>query len=359
VRTEQFDYSLPRELIATLPAEKREQSRLLVLDRKAQTIEHRHFFEIINYLHPGDVLVVNDSRVIRARMHGKRLTSGGKVEFLLLERCAHDSGENDRWIVMCRPAKKLKPGEEVYFANKQLMARVLHYRGEGEREVEFNTPDVLAWLDVIGEIPLPPYILQRRQETHFPVESPSTTQIDAERYQTIYAREPGSVAAPTAGLHFSEELLDRVRQLGVEVVPVTLHVGPGTFKPVESENIENHPMHSERFVISQQAADSLNLAHEQKRRIMCVGTTSVRSIESATDSQLKVHAGEFSTSLMIYPGYGFKSVDALITNFHLPRSTLLMLVSAFAGREFVLRAYELAVRERYRFFSYGDAMLIV
>lgn len=360
MRTELFDYHLPRELIATAPAEKREQSRLLVLHRSTGNIEHKRFFEITEHLRNGDLLVVNDSRVIRARIHGKRSATGGAVEFLLLERVRADGDQkHDRWLVLCRPAKKLKPGEEVYFANKRLLARVLHYRGEGEREVEFNSPDVLQWLDKIGEVPLPPYIVQRRREAREAGERLSFSEaVDAERYQTVYAAEPGSVAAPTAGLHFSNELLDTLAAQGVQLTRITLHVGPGTFKPVETENILDHPMHEERFEISHAAADIINCAHSERRRVVAVGTTAVRALESAADSEGILMPGAYQTKLMIYPGYVFKLVDVLITNFHLPRSTLLMLVSAFANRELVMKAYEEAVAKEYRFFSYGDAMLI-
>lgn len=359
METRLFDYHLPRELIAAAPTARREESRLLVLHRDSGLIEHRVFRDLPEYMRPGDVLTVNDSRVIKARIHGKRLSTGGGVEFLLLERVpiAPDHA-GDRWRVMCRPARKLKPGEQVYFANKRLTATVMHYLSEGEREVEFSAPDVLAWLDELGEVPLPPYIVQRRREiagtTH-----EALPEADSERYQTVYAHDPGSVAAPTAGLHFSEDLLGRIIGGGAALARVTLHVGPGTFKPVETETVEEHPMHTERFVISEENARIINDAKREHRRVMAVGTTVVRTLESAAKDDGSVSAGTFETKLMILPGFKFKVVDALITNFHLPKSTLLMLVSAFADRETVMHAYETAIAEKYRFYSYGDAMLIL
>jgi len=362
MRVDLFDYHLPRELIAAEPAAERDHSRLLVLHRANGRIEHRRFDEIADYLRAGDVLVLNDSRVIRARLHGKRTATGGGVEFLLLERAPSAdeavSRTCDVWRVMCRPAKKLKPGEIVYFANKRLQARILHYCGEGEREVEFSAPDVMLWLNQIGEIPLPPYIIQRRRELGWGsghLEIPS----DAERYQTVYAREPGSVAAPTAGLHFTPQLLERMKDAGVQQASVTLHVGAGTFKPVETQEAEDHVMHTEHSSISHETAATVNDARRDGRRVVAVGTTAVRTLETVANPRGMVQDGQFETSLMILPGYRFKCVDALITNFHLPRSTLLMLVSAFAGRELILRAYKEAIAQHYRFFSYGDAMLIL
>ncbi|MCX7718728.1 MAG: tRNA preQ1(34) S-adenosylmethionine ribosyltransferase-isomerase QueA [Candidatus Sumerlaeaceae bacterium] len=360
MRTDLFDYHLPRELIAAVPAPERDASRLLVLRRDTQTFAHHAFRDLPALLRAGDLLVVNDSRVIRARLHGKRLATGGGVEFLLLERTGQDA-QTDRWLVLCRPARKLKPGETVYFANRRLEAVVLHHRGEGEREVEFRTPDILAWLDELGEVPLPPYILQRRRELaqERRGSQPFDIAADADRYQTVYAREPGSVAAPTAGLHFTPALLDALAAAGIERTAVTLHVGAGTFRPVETEEIEQHRMHVEHFAVSAEAAAAINAARAAGRRVVAVGTTCVRVLESLAAQGEGIRPGRFDTDLMITPGFAFRAVDALITNFHLPRSTLLMLVSAFAGREFVLRAYEEAVRERYRFYSYGDAMLIL
>ncbi len=356
MRTDLFDYELPRELIAAEPAARRDESRLLVLERATGRVEHRVFRDIAGLLEPASLMVVNDSRVFPARLHGRRMATGGGVEFLLLDRLPRGEGDGDRWRVMCRPAKKLKPGEEVYFAGKRLTVRVLHYAAEGERDVEFSVPDVMPWLDEIGEVPLPPYIVQRRRESGIRAEDEAA--LDRERYQTVYARDPGSVAAPTAGLHFTPELLAALEARGIGRTAVTLHVGAGTFKPVEVENVEDHPMHSERFEVSAESAGAVNRARAAGRRIVAVGTTSVRTLESAADESGRVSAGWRDTRLMIAPGYRFRTVDTLITNFHLPRSTLLMLVSAFAGREAVLAAYAEAVREGYRFFSYGDAMLI-
>lgn len=357
MRIELFDYELPKELIAATPAARRDQSRLLVLHRQSQTFEHTVFAQIGEYLRAGDLLVINDSKVIPARLHGKREATGGHVEFLLVERTAKPEGSGDRWRVICRPAKKLKPGEAVYFANKRLQARVVAYLDVGEREVEFDCPDVLARLDEIGEIPLPPYILQRRRELFRG--GPLVLPEDAERYQTVYAREPGSVAAPTAGLHFTEELLESLQHNGVGLARVTLHVGPGTFRPVEVEEVEKHRMHEERYFIPSETVEAIRRTKRSGYCVVGVGTTVVRTLEAAADETGKVRAGAGVTDLMIVPGYSFKVIDALITNFHLPRSTLLMLVCAFAGREFVLRAYREAVEQRYRFFSYGDAMLIL
>jgi S-adenosylmethionine:tRNA ribosyltransferase-isomerase len=365
MRTDLFDYHLPQELIAPVPAERREDSRLLVVRRRDQSIEHAQFRDIGRYLCRGDMLVVNDSRVIRARLHGKRLSTGGTVEFLLLER-ASQTPQSDTWRILCRPAKKLKPGETVYFANKRLTARITHHTGAGEREAEFDTPDIFPWLDQIGEVPLPPYIVQRRREirdhasqAHDRIPTYADEQ-DVLRYQTVYARENGSVAAPTAGLHFSEDLLAALRShVGVELASVTLHVGAGTFRPVETEEIEAHPMHSEQFTIPEDTAQAVNRSRDEGRRIVAVGTTSVRTLESSADDRGHVCAGSRDTRMMIVPGYCFRVVDAMVTNFHLPRSTLLMLVCAFSGRELILRAYEEAIRERYRFFSYGDAMLLL
>lgn len=358
MRTDLFDYHLPKELIAAEPAPDRTASRLLVVHRATGQFEHLHFADIGRFLNPGDLLVLNDTRVFPARIHGKRLETGGRVEFLLLKRtgCTADP-PCDRWHVICRPARKLKPGEIVYFASKKLHARVLHYVSEGEREVEFDTGDIHPWLDRIGEVPLPPYIIQRRREMHSP--SGFSAERDTERYQTVYARETGSVAAPTAGLHFTQALLDSLRTRGIEITALTLHVGPGTFKPVETETVEQHPMHTEYFTIPLSCAESVNRARAQKRRIVAVGTTSVRALESVALPDGTIPGGSYETGLLIAPGYEFKTAQALVTNFHLPRSTLLMLVSAFAGRELVLSAYAEAVRLGYRFYSYGDAMLLV
>lgn len=356
MRIELFDYELPRELIAATPAQKRDASRLFVLDRATAKFDHRVFAEIGDYLRAGDLLVVNDSKVIRARLHGKRMATGGHVEFLLVERVSTESG-HDRWRVICRPAKKLKPGEIVYFANKRLRARIEHYTDVGEREVVFDCPDVLSTLEEIGEVPLPPYILQRRRELMG--KKRLVLPEDTERYQTVYAREPGSIAAPTAGLHFTTELIARLEHQGVRFAAITLHVGPGTFKPVEVDEIEKHRMHEEHFTVPQETAELVAATKAAGHRIIAVGTTVVRTLESVAEPQGTIRPGPGATRLMIVPGYKFRVVDALVTNFHLPRSTLLMLVSAFAGRELILEAYREAVAQRYRFFSYGDAMLIL
>ncbi len=356
MRIDLFDYVLPKELIAATPAERREQARLMVLHRSENKVEHTVFADIGRFLRSGDLLVVNDSKVIPARLHGKRMATGGHVEFLLVERTGQDA-ERDRWIVICRPAKKLKPGEQVYFANKKLLATVLRYAGEGEREVEFHCSDVLALIEDIGEVPLPPYIVQRRRELfgRDHVVLPE----DREWYQTVYAREPGSIAAPTAGLHFTPELLEKLQSSGIQLARVTLHVGPGTFRPVETEEVEQHRMHEEHYWIPPETVAMVEATRKNGGRVVAVGTTVVRTLESAADESGRLKSGHSSTALMIIPGYRFRVVDALVTNFHLPRSTLLMLVCAFAGREFVLEAYREAVAQRYRFFSYGDAMLIL
>ncbi|MGB9691382.1 MAG: tRNA preQ1(34) S-adenosylmethionine ribosyltransferase-isomerase QueA [Candidatus Sumerlaeaceae bacterium] len=351
-----FDYELPKELIAAVPAEQRDQARLMVLRRETSSIEHTIFAEIGRYLTAGDLLVINDSKVIPARMHGKRSSTGGAVEFLLVERVGSHEGR-DRWIVICRPAKKLRPGETVYFANKRLEATIVRYVDVGEREVEFNCPDLLQRLGEVGEVPLPPYILQRRRELFR--NKALVLPEDSERYQTVYAREPGSVAAPTAGLHFTSELLAHLENQGVRIARVTLHVGPGTFRPVEVNDIEEHRMHEEHYYVPPETAEAIRATRLQDGRVVAVGTTVVRTLESAVTQTGELRAGHGATQLMIVPGYRFKIVDALVTNFHLPRSTLLMLVCAFAGREFVLSAYREAVEKRYRFFSYGDAMLIL
>jgi len=356
MRIDLFDYELPRELIAATPAEKREQARLLVLHRQQQTWEHSVFAQVGRFLREGDLLVVNESKVIPARLHGKRSRTGGHVELLLVERTGQSEGR-DRWRVICRPARKLQPGETIYFANKRLEAAIVRYLDVGEREVEFYCPDVLVFLDELGEIPLPPYILQRRRALFG--EQRLLLPEDREWYQTVYARQPGSVAAPTAGLHFTEALLEELQRGGVRLARVTLHVGPGTFRPVETDEVEKHHMHEEHYNVPAGTAELIAQTKAQGGRVVAVGTTVVRTLEAAADGLGHVTPGRGSTRLMIVPGYRFRVIDALITNFHLPRSTLLMLVSAFAGREFILDAYREAVAQRYRFFSYGDAMLIL
>ena len=333
-----FMYDLPEERIAQTPVEPRDHSRLMVIHRDTDEIEHRHFYDVIDYLNPGDVLVVNDTRVIPARLYGERPT-GGACEVLLLKQLAPK-----RWETLVKPGKKLKPGAEIVFGDGRLRGRVLETTDVGGRIVEFECEGTFeAALDALGEMPLPPYIHEQLE--------------DRERYQTVYARHEGSAAAPTAGLHFTPELLDRIREKGIDVVPVLLHVGLGTFRPVKVENIEEHQMHSEHFEVTEDAARRVNAARERGGRVIAVGTTSVRTLESAAENG-KLVAKRGETSIFIRPGYRYQMVDALITNFHLPQSTLVMLVSALAGREHILAAYKEAVQEKYRFFSFGDAMFI-
>lgn len=333
-----FYYDLPEELIAQTPVEPRDSSRLLVYDRTNDTIEHKHFYDLPEYLKKGDVLVINNTRVLPARIYGIKAVTGAKVEFLLHKRINLTD-----WEVLVKPAKKASVGAEFIFSDK-LRAEVIEYEGEGLRKVRFTFDGVFEdVLSEIGEMPIPPYIHEKLKEK--------------ERYQTVYAKENGSSAAPTAGLHFTPELLNKIRAMGVEVVEVLLHVGLGTFRPVKTENITDHKMHSEYYCVTEQAANTINLAKSEGRRVIAVGTTSVRVLESAfKNGKLQAESGE--TSIFIYPPYKYKAVDALVTNFHLPESTLIMLVSAFMGRENALRMYETAVKERYRFFSFGDACFI-
>ena len=334
-----FDYDLPEELIAQVPIDKRDASRLMVLDRKKQTIEHKVFTDVIDYLDEGDCLVINNTKVIPARLYGKKST-GANVEFLLLKRL-----EGDIWESIVRPGNKLKPGTKVTFGDGILNAEVLDILNDGTRKVKFTYDGIFnEILDKIGLMPLPPYIHTELKER--------------DRYQTIYAKYEGSAAAPTAGLHFTEELLDKIEKKGINVAKVTLHVGIGTFRPVKEENVEEHQMHSEHFYITKEEADKINKAKQNNKRVISVGTTSCRVLESISDENGLVHPCEDDTSIYIYPGYKFKCIDGLITNFHLPKSTLLMLVSALAGREYILKAYKEAVNEKYRFFSFGDAMFI-
>lgn len=333
-----FSYELPKELIAQHPAEPRDHARLMLYDRKTGAVEHKHFYDLVDELRAGDVLVFNDSKVIPARLYGKRVPTGGKVEVLLLTPVGED-----RWEVLVKPGKKALPGTTIEFPGG-LQAEVLDRTDFGGRIVHFTYDGVFDdIIDKIGEMPLPPYIHEKME--------------DPNEYQTVYARERGSAAAPTAGLHFTDELLQKIRDKGVEEVFVTLHVGLGTFRPVEEENIEDHQMHSEFYSITPEAADAINRAKAEGRRIIAVGTTSIRTLESAgTTGKLK--AGSGWTNIFIYPGFTFHIVDALVTNFHLPESTLLMLISALSTREQILHAYEIAVKEKYRFFSFGDAMFI-
>ncbi|MDI3316051.1 MAG: tRNA preQ1(34) S-adenosylmethionine ribosyltransferase-isomerase QueA [Bacillota bacterium] len=346
MRVDEFDYELPEELIAQEPLEPRDGSRLMVLDRRRGRWEHARFRDLAEILQPGDCLVLNDTRVRPARLIGRR-DSGGRVELLLLRPLGED-----RWEVLGRPARKLRAGSLLLFGaaeagqGERLEAEVLENRGEGVLRVRFRYRG--EWerlLERLGQVPLPPYI--RR-----PLEDP-------ERYQTVYAREPGSAAAPTAGLHFTPELLERLRERGVEQVKITLHVGIDTFRPVLEEEVERHRMHAEFFTVSEEAAEAINRARAAGGRRVAVGTTVVRTLESVADPQGRVRPARGWTDLFIYPGYRYRAVDALLTNFHLPRSTLLMLVSAFAGRDLILAAYREAVGRRYRFFSFGDAMLIL
>ncbi len=335
-----FYYELPEELIAQDPLEDRASSRLLVLQKDTGEISHHVFWEVADYLHPGDCLVLNNTKVIPARLLGEREDTGAHVEVLLLRR-----REKDVWETLVRPGKKCRPGMRLVFGGGLLRGQVLETVEEGNRLIRFEYQGIFEEvLDALGEMPLPPYITHKLQ--------------DKGRYQTVYAKYEGSAAAPTAGLHFTEELLSRIRGKGVEVVFVTLHVGLGTFRPVKEEKVLDHHMHTEAYQITREAADRINAVKAAGGRIFCVGTTSCRTIESAADDNGMVHPGDGDTDIFIYPGYRFKIMDGLITNFHLPESTLVMLVSALAGREQVLGAYQEAVRERYRFFSFGDAMLI-
>ena len=334
-----FFFYLPEELIAQTPLEQRDASRLLHLDKKTGEIEHRHFYELPQYLHKGDCLVLNNTRVLPARLLGCR-QSGGGVELVLLR----DLGEG-RWECLSRPGRKTKPGTLLQFGDGELTATVEAVAEGGNRIVQFHYTGIfLEVLERLGKMPLPPYIKEELQ--------------DGERYQTVYSRELGSAAAPTAGLHFTPELLKQIEQMGVKLCYVTLHVGLGTFRPVKEEKIEDHEMHSEFCVISPETAEAINAVRKNGGRVIAVGTTSCRTLESFAEEDGTVEAGSRWTDIFIYPGYRFKCIDALITNFHLPESTLIMLVSALAGRENVLRAYETAVKEKYRFFSFGDAMFI-
>ena len=332
-----FDYELPQELIAQHPMEPRDHSRLLVVDKKTGEIEHKHFYDLVNYLKPGDVLVFNDTRVIPARLHGTKDTGAHVEVFLLTRRDATD------WEVLVRPGKKLQVGAKINFSD-ELSCEVIEHTDFGGRVVRFKYDGIFEEiLDRLGETPLPPYITA-------PLE-------DKERYQTVYNRERGSAAAPTAGLHFTKELLQKIKDIGCEEVFVTLHVGLGTFRPVSEAKIEDHKMHKEFYTVSQEAADAVKKAKAEGRRIIAVGTTAVRTLEAAgADGQL--HAGSSWTNIFIYPGYKFRLVDDLVTNFHLPQSTLLMLVSTLSTREIMLQTYKKAVEEKYRFFSFGDAMFI-
>lgn len=341
MKVSDFNYELPKELIAQHPYDKRDEARLMVLDKKKQSIEHKVFKDVVDYLSPGDCLVINNTKVIPARLYGKKDT-GANVEFLLLKRI-----ENDTWEAMVRPGNKLKVGSKVIFGNGILKATILEVLDGGNRKVQFEYEGIFnEILDKVGLMPLPPYITEATKE-------------DNKKYQTVYAKYDGSAAAPTAGLHFTEELLEKIKAKGIEVATVTLHVGIGTFRPVKVENVEEHEMHSEHYYIKKEEAEKVNKAKKTGHKVIAVGTTSCRVLESVSDENGMIKEIEDDTSIFIYPGYKFKCIDSLITNFHLPESTLIMLVSSLAGREFILRAYNEAVKEKYKFFSFGDAMLIL
>ncbi len=340
MKVSDFDFYLPEELIAQHPLEKRDESRLMVLDKETGAIEHKKFYDIINYLNEGDTLVLNNTRVMPARLIGEKENTGGKIEFLLLKRV-----EGDKWECLAKPGKSARVGRRFTFGEGKLKAEVVDVLENGNRIVEFYYEGIFEQvLDSLGEMPLPPYIHERLE--------------DRERYQTVYSKEKGSAAAPTAGLHFTKELMEKIKEKGVNIVYLTLHVGLGTFRPVKVENIENHDMHSEYYVLSKESADIINETKKKGKRIISVGTTSTRTLETIGDENGMVKEQSGWTNIFIYPGYKFKVVDNLITNFHLPESTLIMLVSTLAGQEHVLNAYNEAVKEKYRFFSFGDAMFI-
>ncbi len=341
MKTSDFDYHLPEELIAQTPMEPRDHSRLLVYNRADQSMQHLHFYDLPRFLRKGDVLVINETKVIPARLLGEKEDTGVPVELLLLKRL-----ERDVWEALVRPGRRLKPGAICTFGGGLLKAEIIETAEDGGRKVRFHYNGVFEEiLDQLGQMPLPPYIHEKLQ--------------DQTRYQTVYAREEGSAAAPTAGLHFTPELMERIRSMGVEIVPVVLHVGLGTFRPVKVEDVSQHHMHVEHYEVSPEAARRINQARANGGRCICVGTTSVRTLETVTGEDGLVKAQSGDTDIFIMPGYTFHATDALITNFHLPQSTLLMLISALMGREEALRVYEEAVRQRYRFFSFGDAMLIL
>lgn len=340
MRKEDFYFDLPDELIAQDPLEDRSSSRLLVLDRETGEVEHHVFKDVINYLEEGDCLVINETKVIPARLFGAKVGTDAKIEVLLLKR-----GENDTWETLVRPGKKAKVGTRISFGEGLLVGEVVDVVEEGNRLIRFEYEGIFEEiLDQLGQMPLPPYITHQLE--------------DKNRYQTVYAKHSGSAAAPTAGLHFTPELLQKIEEKGIDIARVTLHVGLGTFRPVKVENILEHHMHSEFYMVSGEAAEKINRAKDNGKRVICVGTTSCRTVESAADENGRMKETSGWTDIFIYPGYRFKALDCLITNFHLPESTLVMLVSALAGREHVLAAYEEAIKERYRFFSFGDAMIV-
>ncbi|MBC5997565.1 tRNA preQ1(34) S-adenosylmethionine ribosyltransferase-isomerase QueA [Romboutsia ilealis] len=340
MKTSDFYFDLPEELIAQVPILDRSSSKLMVLDKETGNIEHKIFKNVIEYLNPGDCLVLNDTRVIPARLIGEKVDTGGKIEFLLLKR-----HEDDTWESLVKPGKRAKIGTKFSFGEGKLIGEVVGMGPEGSRIIKFHYEGIFEEvLDELGNMPLPPYITERLEER--------------ERYQTVYSKHNGSAAAPTAGLHFTEELLKQIKDKGVDIAFVTLHVGLGTFRPVKVDDVLAHEMHSEYYVVTKEAADKINKAKENGNKVICVGTTSSRTVESVATDDNRVQEGSGWTNIFIYPGYKFKVVDKLITNFHLPESTLIMLVSALAGKENVLNAYNIAVEEKYRFFSFGDAMII-
>lgn len=340
MKVKDFYFDLPKELIAQHPLEKRDESRLMVLNKKSGEIEHKVFKDIIDYLNPGDCLVLNDTRVMPARLYGAKEGSGGKMEFLLLNR-----HEDDIWETLVKPGKRGKVGAKFVFGNGELEAEVVEVLENGNRKVKFHYEGIFEEvLDRLGEMPLPPYIEEKLE--------------DRERYQTVYSKEVGSAAAPTAGLHFTEELLQTIKKKGINIAFVTLHVGLGTFRPVKAEEIQNHEMHSEYYILDKENAEIINSTKRSGKRVIAVGTTSNRTLESIANEEGQVKEQSGYTSIFIYPGYKFKIVDAIITNFHLPESTLIMLISAFSTREIVMNAYKTAVENKYRFFSFGDAMFI-
>ena len=339
---EEFFYDLPESLIAQDPLSDRSSSRLMLLDKKTGEVEHKIFKDIIDYLGPNDCLVINDTKVIPARLIGERVGTGARIEVLLLKR---KPDEKDVWEVLVKPGKKAKIGTEISFGDGKLVAKVIDIVDEGDRLIQFSYDGIFEEiLDELGQMPLPPYITHKLE--------------DQNRYQTVYAKYQGSAAAPTAGLHFTKELLESIKEKGVSIASVTLHVGLGTFRPVKEENILEHHMHSEFYMINEEAAQKINETKKNGGRIIAVGTTSTRTLEAAAKEDVTIEACSGWTEIFIYPGYTFKCIDALITNFHLPESTLIMLISALAGREHVMNAYTIAVKEKYRFFSFGDAMLI-
>ena len=341
MKTSDFYYDLPQELIAQDPLEDRSSSRLMHLSLKDGSIEHRHFTDVLDYMEEGDCLVINDTKVIPARLYGHKEETGALIEILLLKR-----RENDIWECLVKPGKKARPGAKITFGNGILKGKIIDVVDEGNRLIQFHYEGIFEEiLDQLGEMPLPPYITHKLK--------------DKNRYQTVYAKNEGSAAAPTAGLHFTKELLEKVKEKGVNIAHVTLHVGLGTFRPVKVYDVESHHMHSEFYIVEEDQAKLINDTKKAGKRVIAVGTTSCRTLESATGEDGILKAGSGWTEIFIYPGYHFKMIDALITNFHLPESTLVMLVSALAGKENIMHAYEVAVQEKYRFFSFGDAMILI